>query len=86
LPLQITEPVSTGKCGKFISKECEWAFCYQFFAAGALWKWISQIFQPKLLKPFFAILRAGSLYIWKQNTSCSMLIESLSIDSTFDPC
>jgi hypothetical protein len=41
LPRQITEPVSEGKCGKIISWECECAFCYQLFAAGALWIWIS---------------------------------------------
>jgi hypothetical protein len=49
------EPVSRGKCGKIISHECEWAFCYQRFAAGALWKWISHILWHKLLKLFFAI-------------------------------
>jgi hypothetical protein len=35
LPLLITEPVSSGKCGKIISHECEWVFRYQFLAAGA---------------------------------------------------
>jgi hypothetical protein len=31
----------------------EWAFRYQFFAAGAPLNWISHIFWVKLLKPFF---------------------------------
>jgi hypothetical protein len=55
LLLHIREPVSSGKCGKLISHECEWAFRYQFFAAGALWIGISHMFLLKLLKPFFAI-------------------------------
>jgi hypothetical protein len=55
LPLQITEPVSSGKCGKMISYGFKWAFCYQFFAAGALLNWISHIFWLKSLKQFFAI-------------------------------
>jgi hypothetical protein len=29
--------LSSGKCGKIISHECEWAFHKQLFAAGALW-------------------------------------------------
>jgi hypothetical protein len=32
LPLQITEPASSGKCEKMISHQCEWAFHYHFFA------------------------------------------------------
>jgi hypothetical protein len=38
LPLQITELVSTGKCGKIISRECEWAFHCQLFVAGILYR------------------------------------------------
>ncbi len=29
LPQKITEPVSSGKCRKIISNECEQALCYQ---------------------------------------------------------
>jgi hypothetical protein len=35
LPPQITEPVSSRKIVENISYECEWAFRYQFFAAGS---------------------------------------------------
>jgi hypothetical protein len=52
LLLHITEPVCSGKCGKIICCQCEWAFCYQFFAAGALWIEMSYMFLFKL-KPFF---------------------------------
>jgi hypothetical protein len=52
LPLQITEPVSIGKCGKIITYGFEWAFRYQFFAAGAPLNWICHIFWLKPLKPF----------------------------------
>jgi hypothetical protein len=34
LPLQITEPVSSGKCRNIFSYKSEWAFRYQFLAAG----------------------------------------------------
>jgi hypothetical protein len=44
LPLQITKPVSSGKCGKIITYEFEWAFRYQFFAGGAPFNWISHKF------------------------------------------
>jgi hypothetical protein len=47
LPLQITEPVSSGKGGKIISHECERAFRYQFFAAGPLYVGRSHIFLLK---------------------------------------
>jgi hypothetical protein len=55
LPLQMTEPVSSGKCGKIITYGFEWAFCYHFFAAGAPLNWIGHIVWLKTLKPFFAI-------------------------------
>jgi hypothetical protein len=54
LLLRITEPVSSGKCGKIICRQCEWAFCYQFFAAGTLWIEMSHMFLFKPLKPFFS--------------------------------
>jgi hypothetical protein len=44
LPLQITKQVSSKKCGKIITYGFEWAFHYQFFAAGALMNWICEIF------------------------------------------
>jgi hypothetical protein len=47
LPQQIPELVSSGICGKIINYECEWAFCYQFFAAEAP---CVLIFFPKSLK------------------------------------
>jgi hypothetical protein len=53
LPLQITVPVSSEKCRKVISYECECAFHYQFFWAEAPRILISHIFLLKLLKPFF---------------------------------
>ncbi len=34
----------SGKCGNIISYKYEWAFRFQFFAAGALLNWISHIF------------------------------------------
>jgi hypothetical protein len=40
LPLQITEPVSSGKCWKIITYGFVWAFCYQFYAAGTPLNWI----------------------------------------------
>jgi hypothetical protein len=43
-PLQITESVSSGKCGKIISYGFEWAFCYQLFAEDTPLNWISHIF------------------------------------------
>jgi hypothetical protein len=43
LPLKLTEPVSSGKCGKINSYKSEWAFRYQYFAAEALWMRISHI-------------------------------------------
>jgi hypothetical protein len=55
LKLQITELVTSRKCGKIISHECEWASRYQYIAAGAQWIGISQIFLLKLLNQFFAI-------------------------------
>jgi hypothetical protein len=55
LQIQITELVSSRKCSKIISHECELAFCYQFFAAGFLWMGISHIFMLKPLKPVFYI-------------------------------
>jgi hypothetical protein len=36
----------------------EWAFRYQFFAAGAPLNWISHIFWLKPLKPFFFYLKS----------------------------
>ncbi len=56
--LKITEPVSSGKCGKIITYGFEWAFRYQFFAAGAPLNWISQIFWLKPLKPVFNDLKS----------------------------
>jgi hypothetical protein len=53
LPLQITKLVSSGKCGKIITYGFEWAFHYQFFAAGAPLSYISHIFWLTPLKPFF---------------------------------
>jgi hypothetical protein len=58
LPLQITEPVSSKKCGKIISYNSEWAFGYQLFAAGAPLNWISHIFWLKPLKPVFCDLKS----------------------------
>jgi hypothetical protein len=42
LPLQITELVSIGKCGKHVSYEREGAFCYQFLAAEATCMYINK--------------------------------------------
>ncbi len=42
LLLQITELVSSGKCGKHVSYECEGAFCYQFLAAKATCMYIAK--------------------------------------------
>ncbi len=53
LSLQITEPVSSWKCGKITSDKCEWAFSYQFFATDTLWIWNTFLLKP--LKPLFAI-------------------------------
>jgi hypothetical protein len=53
----ITEPVSNRKLGEIISHDCGRASCYQFFAAGALWKWISKLFWLEPLKLFFVILK-----------------------------
>jgi hypothetical protein len=50
LPQQFPEQVSSGKCGKIISYESEWAFSYQFFAAEAPHILISHIFLFKPLK------------------------------------
>jgi hypothetical protein len=86
LLLKITEPVSSGKCGKIISYKSEWAFCYQFFAAGAPLNWISHIFWLKPLKPVFCDLKSNFTLILKENTSGSMGMEDLSIDITYDPC
>jgi hypothetical protein len=58
LQIQITELVSSRKCRKIISHECELAFCYQFFAAGFLWIGISHIFLLKPLKPVFLYLKS----------------------------
>jgi hypothetical protein len=52
-PLQITKPVYSGKCGKIITYGFEWAFCYQFFAAGTPLNWIRHIFWLKPLKLVF---------------------------------
>jgi hypothetical protein len=50
MPQQIPEPVSSGKYGKIISYEFEWAFHYQFFAGEAPCVLISHIFLLKPLK------------------------------------
>jgi hypothetical protein len=65
LPLKIIEPVSSGKCGKIISYKSEWAFRYQFFAAGAPLNWISHIFWLKPLKPVFCDLKRKFTLILK---------------------
>jgi hypothetical protein len=86
LLLQITEPVSSGKCGKNISYECEWAFRCQFFAAEAPCKLISYIFWLKPLKLVFSNLKSkfpGNIRIQYQR---SMLKEGLFKFLTFDPC
>jgi hypothetical protein len=41
-----------------ISYKSEWAFRYQFFAAGAPLNWISHIFWLKPLKPVFYDLKS----------------------------
>jgi hypothetical protein len=58
LPLQITKPVSSGKCRKFFTYGFEWAFRYQLFAAGAPLNWISHIFWLKPLKSVFCDLKS----------------------------
>jgi hypothetical protein len=58
LPLQITKPFSSRKCGKMITYGFEWAFRYQFFAVDAPLNWISHIFWLKLLKLVFCILKS----------------------------
>jgi hypothetical protein len=42
LPLQVTELVSSRICRKIISRECEKAFLYQFFAARFPCKYIDK--------------------------------------------
>jgi hypothetical protein len=43
LPLQVTELLSSRICRKIISRECEKAFFYQFFAAGFPCKYIDKL-------------------------------------------
>jgi hypothetical protein len=84
--LQITEPVSSGKCKEVISYKSEWAFHYQFFAAAAPLNWISHIFWLKPLKPFFCKLKSKSPLILKIKYQWFNGMEGLSIDVTYDPC
>jgi hypothetical protein len=72
LPLQIIESVFSMKCGKMISHECEWAFRYQFFAAGALWIGIGQKILLKPLTLAFCNLKSKFLFNLKINISSSM--------------
>jgi hypothetical protein len=65
LPLQITKPVSSGKCGKIITYGFKWAFRYQLIAVGAPLNWISHIFWLKPLKPVFCDLKSKSPLILK---------------------
>ncbi len=71
LPLQITELVPCRKYGKIISHECEWAVHYQFFIAGALWKWMTH-FWLKPMKPMFSDFKSkvplNLKTIWKQKS------------------
>ncbi len=53
LLLQITELISRRKCRKIISYECEWAFCYQFFAAKARVYWQATYFHLSYWNQFF---------------------------------
>jgi hypothetical protein len=46
--------ISSEKCVQFIYHECEWAFRYLFFAAGALSVWISHNVWLKLQNRFLA--------------------------------
>jgi hypothetical protein len=55
----------SGKCRKIITYGFEWAFRYQFFAAGAPSKWISHIFWLKPLKPIFGDLKCKFHLIFK---------------------
>jgi hypothetical protein len=58
LALKITEPVSSGKCGKIITYGFEWAFRHQFFTAGAPLNWLSHIFWLKSVNPVFGELKS----------------------------
>jgi hypothetical protein len=69
LLLQITEPVSSGKCGKIISNGCEWAFGYQFFAAGAPWVWISNICSSKATETSFFLFKERILHKFENKKS-----------------
>jgi hypothetical protein len=69
LPLQITEPVSSRKCGKIISHEYEWAFRYQFFAAGTLWILISHKFWLRPLEYFFLQFKKQVSFKYKNKIS-----------------
>jgi hypothetical protein len=85
LPLQFIESVSSGTFGKIIIHECEWAFSYNFFAAGTLWIEISHIFLFKLLKPVFSNLKSKFPLNLKINISGSMQKEDLSNDIILTP-
>ncbi len=54
-----------GNVEKLSAHKCEWAFCYQFFAVGALWIGMSQIFLLKPLKPVFCKFKQQVLFKFK---------------------
>ncbi len=65
----------------------EWAFRYQFFAAGAPLNWISHIFRLKSLKPVFLRFKEQVPFnLRKEKISGSMGMEDLLIDISYDPC
>jgi hypothetical protein len=86
LPLQITELVSSGKCGEIFSHKCEWAFCYQFFSAGALQIGSSLIFWLKPLKPMFCYLKSKFPLYLKIKHQLFNANGGLLTDTIFDPC
>jgi hypothetical protein len=74
MPLQITKPVSSGKCGKIITNGFYWAFRYQFFAVGTLFNWISHIFWLKPLKPVFLRFKEQVPFNFKNRISAVLSI------------
>jgi hypothetical protein len=85
--LQITEPVSSKKCGRIIRYGYERAFCCQFFAQPPGYAQ-PQYFFFLQLKLFFYILKKEFALIFriKYSISGSTLNEGLTTSTTFIPC
>jgi hypothetical protein len=64
MPLQITELVFNGKCGKpsaMKGMNVSGLSAIIFFAMGALWKWTGHTFWLKPLEPVFCDMKDESL-------------------------